>query len=167
MKHTKCFDKECLQCVQKLIDKATTNAVYSDTNGNVIITGNLQVNGNIYYETVNVNNINANSIDINNIAVRGDVGDNNYVLTSNGESSSWQPVSRTLEDVLEAGNKASKNIDMSGNIIQNVTLDYLKLDDETHNIIDFTGKTLVVTNNLVPIIIGTQTYYMQLYRLQN
>ncbi len=89
-KHIKCFDKECLKCIQTLIDKSTANVIRSDNDGNVVINGDLQVNGTISYETVNVDSINANSINVNTISIQGDVGNNGDVLTSNGTTTSWQ-----------------------------------------------------------------------------
>jgi hypothetical protein len=188
MNRKPCFDEKCIKCIQNIVKKQLSDCSMMDVSmcvGSLEVNGDLTVNGNVYYETLNVANTCIDNLHLGTIYLQsdcdtmtGNVGTTGQVLISQGgKENTWLNSSEligTLDQVLQRGHTSySTNIDMSGNNIQNV------------NNLNFTqGVTLgSISNNLYiqtpsiiplqlpsvelagyfPVNINGNTYYLQLY----
>jgi hypothetical protein len=138
--------------------------------GSLEVNGDLTVNGNVYYETLDVSNTCIDNLHLGTIYLQsncdtmtGNAGNTGQVLSSQGgKGNTWinlNNLSGTLDEVLQNGNTSySTNINMNNNTIQNVTLNALKLDCSLNTAIGITYSQLIL-----PIIVNGNTYYIELF----
>jgi hypothetical protein len=178
MNRKPCFDEKCIKCIQSIVKKELSSCMdvsmcingTLNVNGNVEVYGDLTVNGNVRYETLDVSNTCIDNLHLGTIYLQsdcttmiGDVGTTGQVLISQGgQENTWlnpKELIGTLDEVLQRGHTSySSNIDMCGNMIENVVLDALNLDCSLNEAISITNSHLIL-----PIIVKGQTYYIELF----